>query len=150
MRNAFTMIELVFVIVILGILATVVVPRIAATKGDAVTAKLAQNIMMGASEIASYAMSKSNVDNNFTLMSNAMYSMQRNGDAVVSDSRAEIKAGDVSDCVIVSVDTNDTTGVDTLNVTFSDAGSDKLCISLQGAVDANRYPMKLRGSNVTY
>jgi len=150
MRSAFTMIELVFVIIILGILATVVIPRMAATKGDAVTAKLAQNIMMGASEIASYAMSKSNVDNNFTLMSNAMFSMQKNGDAVLSSNRATIKAGKVNDCVIVSIDRNDTTGVDTLNVSFSDAGSDKLCISLQAAVDANRYPMKLRGSNVTY
>ncbi|MDP1784923.1 MAG: prepilin-type N-terminal cleavage/methylation domain-containing protein [Sulfuricurvum sp.] len=34
-RNAFTMIELVFVIVILGILAAVAIPRFAATRDDA-------------------------------------------------------------------------------------------------------------------
>jgi len=38
-RNAFTMIELVFVIVILGILASIAVPKLAATRDDAVIAK---------------------------------------------------------------------------------------------------------------
>ena len=34
-KNAFTMVELVFVIVILGILAAVAIPRLAATRADA-------------------------------------------------------------------------------------------------------------------
>ena len=38
-KNAFTMIELVFVIVILGILAAVAVPRLAASRDDAHIAK---------------------------------------------------------------------------------------------------------------
>lgn len=38
-KNAFTMIELVFVIVILGILASVAIPRLAATRNDAIIAK---------------------------------------------------------------------------------------------------------------
>ena len=45
-RHAFTMIELVFVIVILGILAAIAVPRLAATRDDAAIAK-------GRSDIAS-------------------------------------------------------------------------------------------------
>ena len=35
MKKAFTMIELIFVIVILGILASVALPRLAATREDA-------------------------------------------------------------------------------------------------------------------
>ncbi|MDR2081188.1 MAG: type II secretion system GspH family protein [Campylobacteraceae bacterium] len=38
-RSAFTMVELVFVIVILGILASIAVPRLAASRDDAVLAK---------------------------------------------------------------------------------------------------------------
>jgi general secretion pathway protein G len=38
-RNAFTMIELVFVIVVLGILAAIAVPKLAATRDDAQIAK---------------------------------------------------------------------------------------------------------------
>lgn len=38
-RNAFTMIELVFVIVVIGILAAIAIPRFAATRGDAIMVK---------------------------------------------------------------------------------------------------------------
>jgi len=44
MRKAFTMIELVFVIVILGALAAVAIPKLAATRDDAEAVKLCANI----------------------------------------------------------------------------------------------------------
>ncbi len=43
-RNAFTMIELVFVIVVLGILSAIAVPKLAATRGDAEIAKIRSDV----------------------------------------------------------------------------------------------------------
>ena len=53
MKNAFTMIELVFVIVVLGILAAVAVPRFSATRDDASISKARADIASIRSAIVS-------------------------------------------------------------------------------------------------
>jgi len=148
MRKAFTMIELVFVIVILGILAAVAIPKLAATRGDAKVSAIAQNIMTGAGEIASYAIANAETEKDFTIMSNSMSNLANSGDASLSDDKAIVKMGGVADCVTVEIKRDATD--DNLTITLGTPGSDSLCLALQGLIDAAKYPMKLRGQSVSY
>jgi len=54
MKSAFTMIELIFVIVVLGILAAVAIPKFAATRDDATTAALITQMREAMKEFLGY------------------------------------------------------------------------------------------------
>ncbi|MBT0880496.1 prepilin-type N-terminal cleavage/methylation domain-containing protein [Campylobacter sp. 2018MI27] len=62
MKKGFTMIELIFVIVILGILAAVAIPKLNATRDDAEIAKLSTNISTIMGDFASYYTSKGKLE----------------------------------------------------------------------------------------
>ena len=53
-KNAFTLIELIFVIVILGILASVAIPKFAATRTDAKLSKAASDVATLISDFGTY------------------------------------------------------------------------------------------------
>ena len=68
MKKAFTMIELIFVIVILGILAAVAIPKLAATRDDAKTVALTTQARDAMKEMISYYTSQGG-DINFSKIS---------------------------------------------------------------------------------
>ena len=62
MKKGFTMIELIFVIVILGILASVAIPRLAATREDAEISAGIANLRTLLSDITTFYIAKGNFD----------------------------------------------------------------------------------------
>ncbi len=58
MRRAFTLIELIFAIIIIALLASIAIPKLSATRVDAKRSALVHNIMIAATEIASYAVAR--------------------------------------------------------------------------------------------
>jgi len=148
MKNGFTMIELIFVILVLGVLASVALPKLAATRTDAKVSKTAQNIMVGASEIASYAISNGKTEDNLSFMSNGLSNLSNSGEATLTNKKAVISFGSISDCIILEIQTS--ASDDNLTITFGNAGSDSKCLALQSSIDAAKYPMKLRGQSIKY
>ncbi|GEM_PF-2045791 len=62
MKRAFTMIELVLIIVILGILASIAIPKLTATKDDAGAVKASLELKNALTELATYY----NINGNFS------------------------------------------------------------------------------------
>lgn len=83
-KKGFTMVELIFVIVILGILAAVVIPKLAATRDDAEIAKFAQNLSTLITDIASYRTSQGKYETKISDMTNV-------GIINTEDYKAELK-----------------------------------------------------------
>ena len=124
MKKGFTMIELIFVIVILGVLASVAIPRLAATRDDAEVAKAATNLTTAVSDITAYYTAKGNfsgVTSDFTKITNAL---DKNGNLNVKGKTA---------CVTVALPKN-TTGTQqtsTVNLTLTFAPTaDAVCKQL--------------------
>ena len=98
MRKGFTMIELIFVIVILGVLASVAIPRLAATRDDAEVAKAATNLTTAVSDITAYYTAKgkfeSNAQSDFSKITNAL------------DKSGKLKVKGSKECVAVTLPAN--------------------------------------------
>jgi prepilin-type N-terminal cleavage/methylation domain-containing protein len=115
MKKGFTMIELIFVIVILGILAAVAVPRLAATRDDAALATLKTDVGTLINAVPAWfqgqrtasILEASSIDTN---------AWTQNG--TLADFTAQV---DNTDCVQVKiVDLNDTNASQIINANITD------------------------------
>ena len=101
------MIELIFVIVILGILASVAIPRLAGTREDAEISTAVANLRTLLSDAASYYVVKGSFDGAKWTEITSVPLKKTGGDAmdntVVATTAAYLKVGDVNDCIGVQV-----------------------------------------------
>ena len=146
-REAFTMIELIFIIIIIGILSAVAIPKLAATRNDAHISTVAHQVMTAAWEVAAYATAKGQTESTISAMSDTAKSLINNEYATESGITLKVTAIDVVDCVELKVD-NQGSNTETLKIEFTGSGGH--CNTLQSLIDANAFPMPLRGIMISY
>ena len=159
MKKGFTMIELIFVIVILGILAAVAIPRLAATRDDAEISKAATNLSTVVSDITAYYTAKTEFASNVKNMTNVSLSGSATSGAKAGGN-LQLKG---KDCIQIDAIDPTTTNIAYVHITKSTGTIDPLCDVLAAvpsvnkmltATDANLtsvtgvYPVG--GSNVVY
>ena len=148
-REAFTLIEFIFVIIIIALLAGIAIPKFAATRMDAKLSTKAQNIMTAANEIASYAVAKGYTEANLSKMSSSIANMVKRGEAVDTGAyRAKIKVEDINDCILIKID-NHGSNTETLVIDYG-SSTNHYCDRLRSLVDSEAFPMALHGILVSY
>ena len=141
------MIELIFVIVILGILASVAIPKLAATRDDAKISKLATNIQTAKNEIVSSIVATGTIPDDLADVSNVIKELDAAGyaDSTTTNKKVVFKAennGAKEDCV-----TFDLTNGTQLKVTH-EAGSGAICAQVKSMVPA--VDVDIKGKRVTF
>ena len=127
MKKGFTMIELIFVIVILGVLASVAIPRLAATRDDAEVAKAATNLTTAVSDITAYYTAKGTFKSGSTGQD---VSFDKITNALTKDGKLNVKGS--TTCVEVILPTtgtggNTATASDKVELTLKFKESDAVC-----------------------
>jgi general secretion pathway protein G len=150
MKKAFTMVELIFVIVIIGILAAVAVPRLAATRDDALIVKNSQYIVGIMTEISTYSMANGESKDDLSEMSSLLELLKAQNRVIIDSATksAKVKIGEDEACITIDIDTTPTT--DWLKTIFSIDTTDRVCFRVQKFIKEKDYPLVLRGRLIKY
>ena len=143
-RSGFTMIELIFVIVILGILAAVAIPKLAATRDDAKVASGATELATLIGDIGSYYTSKGAMSVDYTNMTNVKL-----GGA--TDMNATGSTFTYSDCITLTpTETVTSAGADGVMVNYNQPGTAVCAGIAQAAKSITGWTALATDSNETH
>ena len=115
------MIELIFVIVILGVLASVAIPRLAATRDDAEVAKAATNLTTAVSDLTAYYTAKGHFKSTASANKN-MSDFTKFTNALNKEGKLNVKGK--TTCVTVTLPTATTSDAVKITLNFAAAGKD--------------------------
>ena len=165
MKKAFTMIELIFVIVILGILAAVAIPKLMATRTDAKVSAISQEVSGIVSEVPAYVTSQGRVDTIYDMsqVAKTLVDQDKAYDSNLSKGNTNAKdtgysaiagsvdvlyigaqndAGDLKPCMIIDVNAT------TMVVTDSNQSEGAICKGVKARVKEGNYT--IAGSSVKF
>ena len=158
MKKGFTMIELIFVIVILGILASVAIPRLAGTREDAEISSAVANLRTLVSDANVYYVTKGDLKEKGTT-NDAKWSaitsvplVTANADTVVT-TEAKLKVGG-EECIGVTLVEKDTTNNRPAHIKFTKktesgaVATTGICGKVQGSDQLKAY-LEAKIPNVT-
>jgi general secretion pathway protein G len=150
MKKAFTMIELIFVIVIIGILGATAIPKLSATKDDALIAKNSEYITATMIEISTYIMANGESKDDLSKMSSILRRLQAQNRIVIdtTNKSVKVKIGEDSDCISIDIDSSSTTEL--LKTVFSISTTDRICNMVQEFIKEKDYPLVVRGRLIKY
>ncbi len=148
-KTAFTMIELIFVIVIIGILLAVTIPRVMMTRDDAHIAKNIEYLTAIMAEISSYTVSHGGTTDDLTDMSPTLESLEHKGLVNVDEANKSvgITIGEQLNCFSIVIDSNDSAE---LLKTFFSSSDNRICYKVQELMKENKYTIILRGQLIHY
>ena len=136
MKKGFTMIELIFVIVILGILASVAIPRLAATREDAEISAAVANLRTLVSDATAYYTAKGDFGSaTWNQITNVPLSGATN---TVTNTGAKLKAGK-EDCIGVKLVNKDGTTPAHIVFTKETPKTGGVCAQVQGSKPLEAY-----------
>jgi prepilin-type N-terminal cleavage/methylation domain-containing protein len=140
-KSAFTLIELIFVIVIIGVLASVAISKLNSTRTDARTATLTTNMQDGVKELVAYYTSQGGKVN-FNDINASTHSSQIFFNELIPKGWAEIK--DENHTVVYSnrdtkvVCVSYTTDGSQIEVETNSSNNDLLCQDIKRVMPADR------------
>lgn len=140
MKKGFTMIELIFVIVILGILASVAIPRLASTRQDAEISAAIANLRTLQSDVSSYYVTNGSFADNFKAMSNVQVTDWGMGMGYLAGA---LKVGGDEMCINISLQDEEKTDVlfrpAAMILNTNDTSTDPICQAVLAAPETQRY-----------
>ena len=130
-KSAFSLLELIFAIVIIGVIASVAIPKFMDTKADAQAATVKQDITTIVSSIRSYTMT-----NNVSALTNLSDILTLNSDIwTVDGTTATFK--DIDTCIKISIDGS------SLSVELTKNNTNTICskIAALGVEESSSYTL---------